>query len=109
MELDEFDEKIARVTPLGLSDVSAMSALNQRVIDMLQLKVIAQSEEIAALKIKNHLVLDALNQLKDSFMQDDQGRTKGNQAKTDIITYNEDVRLALNNAQETLWKVGNNG
>ena len=51
-ELDEFDDKIARVTPLGLSpvtDAQAMSALNQRVLDMMTNKVSTLGSDVADL------------------------------------------------------------
>lgn len=50
-------------------------------------------------------LLDALERLYSSFQHDGNGRTKGNQAKTDMITYNDDVKTALTKARETIWKV----
>ena len=49
-------------------------------------------------------VLEALKKLLDSFIHDGNGKTKGNQAKTDIIKYNEDVRCALNEASAAIRK-----
>ena len=49
MELDEDPGTIARVTPLGLepvTDAAYMTALNQRVLDMLTAKVTSQAAEI---------------------------------------------------------------
>ena len=63
-ELDEFDDKIARVTPLGLSpvtDAQAMSALNQRVLDMMTNKVESLGREIDNLK-STHASLYATNE-----------------------------------------------
>jgi len=54
MELDELDNElnhIVRVTPLGLSDVSAMTAFNQRVLDMMTNKVVSQSTEVETWKV----------------------------------------------------------
>ncbi len=48
-------------------------------------------------------LLAALQQLKDAFIHIE-GNRKGNQAKTDIIKYNDDVRDALNNARIILDK-----
>ena len=48
--------------------------------------------------------LEALKILKDAFIHID-GNVKGNQAKTDIITLNPDIRIALNIAQKTIAKV----
>lgn len=50
--------------------------------------------------------LQALEMLYTSFQHDDSGKSKGNQAKTDIIKHNEDVRAALNQARRTLWEAG---
>ena len=63
-ELDEFDDKIARVTPLGLSpvtDAQAMSALNQRVLDMMTARVESLGREIENLK-NTHASLYATNE-----------------------------------------------
>ncbi len=48
-------------------------------------------------------LLEALKQLKDAFIHIE-GNQKGNQAKTDIIKYNDDVKDALNNARIILDK-----
>ena len=46
----------------------------------------------------------ALEKLYASFQHDGNGRTKGNRAKTDIIKYNEDVKIALTTARIALEK-----
>ena len=49
-ELDEDPGTIARVTPLGLepvTDAAYMTALNQRVLDMLTAKVTSQAAELS--------------------------------------------------------------
>ena len=48
-------------------------------------------------------LLDALQLLQNAFIHKD-GNTKGNQAKTDIITLNPEVGEALNTARETIQK-----
>lgn len=48
--------------------------------------------------------LDALKQLYASFQHDGNGRTKGNQAKTDIIKYNDDIKIALTTARLAIEK-----
>lgn len=55
----------------------------------------ARTEAIRLEKEKG-IVLDALKSLLDSFIHTEgKGHAKGNKAKTDIITHNEDVRAAL--------------
>lgn len=48
-------------------------------------------------------LLAALQQLKDAFIHIE-GNKRGNQAKTDMIKYNDDVKDALNNARTILDK-----
>ena len=48
-------------------------------------------------------LLDALQLLQNAFIHKE-GNTKGNQAKTDIITLNPEVGEALNTARETIQK-----
>ena len=57
-----------------------------------------EAEANAALIAAAPDLLNSLKALYDSFQHDGNGRTKGNQAKTDIITHNKDVREALNAA-----------
>jgi hypothetical protein len=49
-------------------------------------------------------LLEALKDLYGSFQHDGNGRTKGNQAKTDIIIFNDDVKIALNVARVAIEK-----
>jgi len=49
----------------------------------------------------NSDILKALDTLYTSF-QHIKGNTKGNKAKTDIIKFNDDVRVALNTAYQIL-------
>jgi len=66
-----------------------------------------KSFDIDQLKKDNALLLDALVTLQAAFIHDGNGKTKGNKAKTDVIKYNEDVRLALVKARETMdYKLG---
>jgi len=46
----------------------------------------------------------ALEALQDSFIHTE-GNKKGNQAKTDVINFNPDVREALNNARQMFWTI----
>ena len=46
----------------------------------------------------------ALTKLYSSSQHDGNGRTKGNQAKTDIIKYNDDVKVALTAARLAIAK-----
>jgi len=48
-------------------------------------------------------LLKALQQLQAAFIHIE-GNKKGNQAKTDIIKYNDDVKEALNNARVVINK-----
>jgi len=52
---------------------------------------------------KEKELLAALKTLMDAFIHTE-GNPKGNKAKTDIITHNPDVRAALNNARQVIWK-----
>jgi hypothetical protein len=49
-------------------------------------------------------LLRTLQQLYNSF-QHTEGNDKGNQAKTDVILYNEDVKAALNATMKLLSKI----
>lgn len=74
-------------------------------------KLIAEAPETASerdqLKKDNALLLEALETLRTAFIHDGNGKTKGNQAKTDVIKHNEDMRLALVKARETVdYKIG---
>lgn len=46
----------------------------------------------------------ALENLQNSFIHTE-GNSKGNQAKTDVIKFNPDVREALNNARQMFWTI----
>lgn len=49
-------------------------------------------------------LLSTLQQLYSSFQHTD-GNDKGNQAKTDVILYNEDVKAALNATMKLISKI----
>ena len=58
----------------------------------------------ARLITAEHELMDALTKLYSSFQHDGNGRTKGNQAKADIIKYNDGVKVALTAARLAIAK-----
>jgi hypothetical protein len=98
-----------RVIPMKSVPNSELEILKQCYVieEIRKSEVEAVSAERDQLKKDNALLLDALQSLQKAFQHDGNGKTKGNQAKTDIIKYNEDVRIALVNVRETIdYKLG---